>query len=77
VARNIKCPVLISIGESGWLKAERVRELYDRLKAEGRDVTLKVFTSDETATAQGHADNPTLANEYIFDWIATRLRIAG
>jgi len=26
---------------------------------------------------QGHADNPTLANEYIFDWIASRLRIGG
>jgi hypothetical protein len=23
---------------------------------------------------QGHADNPTLANEYVFDWIAARLR---
>ena len=38
---------------------------------------LKVFSSEETAAAQGHADNPTLANEYIFDWIASRLRIDG
>jgi len=75
VARNIKCPVLISTGERGWLKAERVRELYDHLKADGRDVTLKIFTSDETAATQGHADNPTLAYEYIFDWIAARLEI--
>lgn len=73
VARNIKCPVLISTGERSWLKAERVRELYDHLKADGRDVTLKVFMSDETAASQGHADNPTLANEYIFDWIAEQL----
>ena len=75
VARNIKCPVLISAGERGWLKAERVKELYDGLKADGRDVTLKIFTSDETAAAQGHADNTTLANEFIFDWIASRLGI--
>jgi len=27
----------------------------------------------ETAASQGHADNPTLANEFIFDWIADRL----
>jgi dienelactone hydrolase len=73
VARNIKCPVLISTGERGWLKAERVRELYDELQAEGRDVTLKIFTCEETAVAQGHVDNPTLANEFIFDWIAARL----
>jgi dienelactone hydrolase len=76
VARNIKCPVLISTGERGWLKPERVRELYDGLKADDRDVTLKIFTSEETAAAEGHADNTTLANEFIFDWIASRLGIA-
>jgi dienelactone hydrolase len=75
VARNIKCPVLIATGERGWLKAERVRELYDHLKDDGRDVTLKIFTNGETAATQGHVDNPTLANEYIFDWVATRLGI--
>jgi hypothetical protein len=35
---------------------------------------LKIFRQDETGAAQGHADNPTLANEFIFDWIASRLR---
>jgi dienelactone hydrolase len=77
VARNIKCPVLISTGERGWLKAERVRELYRYLEAEGRDVTLKIFSNAETAAMQGHADNPTLASEYIFDWLASRLGIGG
>jgi dienelactone hydrolase len=73
VARNIRCPVLIPAGELGWLKAERVRELYEGLRAGRRDVTLKIFKAEETAAMQGHADNPTLANEYIFDWIAARL----
>ena len=77
VARNIKCPVLISTGERGWLKAERVRELYGHLKAGGCDVTLKIFGNSETAAMQGHADNPSLANEYIFDWVASRLGIGG
>lgn len=72
-ARNIKCPVLIPAGERGWLQPERVRQLYESLLAEGRDVTLKMFTTRETAAAQGHADNPTLANEFIFDWIESRL----
>ena len=66
--------MLIPAGERGWLKAERVRELYEGLRAGHRDVTLKIFKTDETAAMQGHADNPTLANEYIFDWIAARLR---
>jgi dienelactone hydrolase len=43
VARNIQCPVLITTGSFGWLKAERVRELYRQLEASGRDVTLKIF----------------------------------
>jgi dienelactone hydrolase len=77
VARNIKCPVLITTGERSWLKAERVRQLYRQLKAGGRDVTLKIFAVSETAAMQAHVDNPTLANEYIFDWIASRLGIGG
>jgi hypothetical protein len=39
----------------------------------GRDVTLKVFPAAETAASHAHTDNPTLGNEYIFDWISTRL----
>jgi dienelactone hydrolase len=77
VARGIKCPVLVSSGERAWLKPERVRELYDCLKADGSDITLKIFSGDETASMQGHVDNPTLANEFIFDWLADRLNIAA
>jgi dienelactone hydrolase len=73
VGRNIKCPVLISTGEQGWLKAECVRDMVDDLKAEGCDVMLKIFTAEETASSQAHTDNPTLANEFIFDWIGSRL----
>ncbi|WP_024520071.1 hypothetical protein [Bradyrhizobium sp. Tv2a-2] len=73
-SRNIRCPVLIPAGERGWLKPERARQLYEVLRTEHSDVTLKIFKADETAAMQGHADNPTLANEYIFDWIAAHLR---
>jgi dienelactone hydrolase len=73
VARSIKCPVLVCSGERAWLKSERVRELCDCLKADGADLTLRIFSGEETASMQGHADNPTLANEFIFDWIADRL----
>jgi dienelactone hydrolase len=77
VARGIKCPVLVCSGERAWLKPERVKELYDCLKADGSDVTLRIFSSAETASMQGHVDNPTLANEFIFDWLADRLSIAA
>ena len=69
-ARNIKCPVLIPAGERGWLQPERVQELYAQLKADGRDVTLKIFASGE---AVGHAGSPAPAITFIFDWIEARL----
>jgi pimeloyl-ACP methyl ester carboxylesterase len=77
VARGITCPVLVCSGERAWLKPERIRELYDCLKADGSDITLKLFSADETASMQVHADNPTLANDFIFDWIADRLGITA
>jgi dienelactone hydrolase len=77
IARNIGCPLLVTVGEQGWLKTDRVAELIGQLKTVHRDITLKIFENAETAAAQGHMDNPTLANEFIFDWIACRLRQGG
>jgi dienelactone hydrolase len=73
LAQDLACPVLITFGARGWLEAGRVAELFDRLRADDRDITLKIFQGSETAAAQAHADNPTLANEFIFDWLADRL----
>jgi dienelactone hydrolase len=73
LAQNLACPVLVTFGGRGWLEADRVTDLFDRLKVNHRDITLKIFRDSETAAAQGHSDNPTLANEFIFDWLADRL----
>ncbi|SPP93071.1 Dienelactone hydrolase-like enzyme [Bradyrhizobium vignae] len=76
IARGIRCPLLITLGELGWLKVNRVAEIVHGLSADARrDITLRYFTASETAAWQGHADNPTLANEYIFDWLASKLRV--
>ena len=72
--RGIKCPILITAGEAGWLDAARVRELSEEIRSAGADVTLKIFSGSETGSMQAHMDNPTLANEYIFDWIGSCLR---
>ncbi len=73
--QNLGCPVLITMGEHGWLEADHVTNLFDQLKGNYRDITLKIFMGSETAASQGHSDNPTLANEFIFDWLADRLGI--
>jgi dienelactone hydrolase len=72
-ALKFHCPVLVTVGGQGWLKSSVVADLFERLKTHHRDISLKIFESSETAAAQGHHDNPTLANEFIFDWVADRL----
>jgi hypothetical protein len=73
LGRNLRCPLLITMGEQGWLESDYVAGLFERLKADHPDASLKIFESSETAAAHGHRDNPTLANEFIFDWVADRL----
>ncbi|WP_249128590.1 alpha/beta hydrolase family protein [Bradyrhizobium lablabi] len=77
LAQNFKCPVLITMGENGWLDADRVFDLVNQLRTNQQDVSLKIFNRLETASHQGHVDNPSLANEFIFDWIADRLRTSA
>ena len=71
--RRFHCPVLVTMGGQGWLESGVVADLFERLKARHPGISLKIFQSSETAAAQGHNDNPTLANEFIFDWVADRL----
>mgnify|MGYP005814056651 CR=1 FL=1 len=75
VLRSIACPVLVTAGEVGWLQSDTLAEFGRRLNRSHPDATLRLFTREETAAAQSHSDNPTLANELIFDWIADRLRL--
>jgi hypothetical protein len=35
---------------------------------------LKIFTDEETASAPGQVDNPTLAKEFAFDWLRQKLK---
>ena len=74
---SIKCPVLMTFGEHDWLDARHATALCAALKDAGADVTLKVFAAAETAASHGQADNPTLGNEFVFDWIASRLAAAS
>src|SRR5258705_1157088 len=74
LAQTLKCPVLVTMGENGWLEADRVFDLIKQLRSNRQDISLKIFLGSETASYQGPIDNPSLANEFKFDWIAHRLR---
>ncbi|MCA1397152.1 dienelactone hydrolase [Bradyrhizobium sp. BRP56] len=73
-SRSIECPLLVTAGEAGWLLPGALIEFGDRLSSIHRDARLMLFRRAETAAMQGHIDNPTLANEVIFDWLEDRLR---
>jgi dienelactone hydrolase len=77
MASGAECPVLITLGEDGWLKADRARQILQKSQLGSSDIVLKVFTAAETGAAQAHADNPSLANEYIFDWLESQLGAVG
>jgi len=77
MASSLDFPVLITLGEDGWLKADRARQIVQKSRLGSSDIVLKVFTAAETGAAQAHADNPSLANEYIFDWLESQLGAAG
>lgn len=75
ILKSVRCPLLVAASERGGLRADRIAELADRLRAEGRDrdITLRIFEDTEAAVGQGRFDNPTLANEFILDWISSRI----
>jgi dienelactone hydrolase len=75
IARNIKCPVLVALGEHDWLDTGHVTQCCEALVADGLDIQLKIFSASETAASHAQLDNPTIGSEYIFDWIADRLGV--
>jgi dienelactone hydrolase len=73
IARSVHCPILVALGEHDWLDVEHVAQCCEALVAAGQDVELKIFSASETAASHAQQDNPTIGNEFIFDWIADRL----
>ncbi|QPF86116.1 alpha/beta hydrolase [Bradyrhizobium genosp. L] len=75
ISRGIDCPLLVTAAEGGWLLPNALIEFGNQLANIHHDARLVMFRRAETAAMQGHIDNPTLANELIFDWLEDRLRL--
>jgi hypothetical protein len=75
VLDEIGCPTLVTLGEHDWLDSRQISEFQHYLSGLKRDITVKCFAGAETAASHAHSDNPTIANEYIFDWISSRLHV--
>jgi dienelactone hydrolase len=77
IAKRIRCPILVTLGECDWLETNYAAQFYRYLEETGIDISLKIFLAAETAASHGQIDNPTIGNEFIFDWIAARLGTSG
>jgi hypothetical protein len=75
LARKIRCPVLVVAGEYDSLDTKYMSEYCRRAKEAGSDIQLKIFSASETGASPGQIDNPTLGHEFVFDWIAGKVRL--
>ncbi|QKR99889.1 alpha/beta hydrolase [Sphingomonas sp. CL5.1] len=75
VQDKIRCPYLMVEGELDHAGFHLAEEAYAYSKAAGQDVTMKVFTAEETGASHCQIDNLTLGMEYICDWLADKLGI--
>jgi len=73
LARTTGCPILVVMDEHGWLDPEYARKLLSQSREANAKLSLKVFGDSEIGASHASADNPTVANEFIFDWIERQL----
>jgi hypothetical protein len=64
---------LTLIGQSDFIAVEDAVDIRTLNLRSGLNHELKVFTDEETASAPGQVDNPTLAKEFAFDWLRRKL----
>ena len=74
-AERIQCPYLITHGECDFAGLEVARTSFAYLKERGVNVSLRIFTAEETGASHCQIDNPSLGQEFICDWMADQLGI--
>jgi dienelactone hydrolase len=72
-ATMLKCPSLMTIGQHDYIAVANAIDVHETCKRSGAPLDLKVFLTEETAASPGHIDNPTLAKEFVFDWLRRKL----
>ncbi|WP_197029262.1 alpha/beta hydrolase family protein [Alicyclobacillus macrosporangiidus] len=69
VVGKLDIPLLIVHGARDMIGVEKARQLYRGALEAGVDVTLRMVSPEETGAEHCQHDNPTLAHEYVFDWL--------
>jgi hypothetical protein len=76
LAKQIRCPVLVTIDESEWLDAIHASD-EARAKAAATDGLLRIFPASDIPAPDVKSYSAPMSYEYVFDWIANRLADAG
>jgi dienelactone hydrolase len=76
LARQIRCPVLVTIDESEWLDAIHASD-EARAKVAATDGLLRIFPASDIPAPDVKSYSAPMSYEYVFDWIANRLADAG
>ncbi|MCA1471118.1 dienelactone hydrolase family protein [Bradyrhizobium sp. NBAIM03] len=75
LARQIKCPSLVVVGEHDYVSLEDITALHEHCRAAGVPMDLKIFKGEETGSSHRQLDNPSIGRQFIFDWLRDKLRI--
>ncbi|WP_314948052.1 dienelactone hydrolase family protein [Bradyrhizobium cosmicum] len=75
LARQIKCPCLVVMGEHDYAKEEDITALHEHCRAAGVPMDLKIFKEEETGSSHRQLDNPSIGRQFIFDWLTDQLRL--
>ena len=70
---SIACPYLIVQGEHDFLGLQTAVDAHAFARSAGVDVELHVFTGEDTGASHCQADNPTIGQELIADWLQRKL----
>ncbi len=70
---RIRCPYLIVQGTHDFLGLQTALDAFDHARRHGVPVELRVFDAEETGASHCQADNPTIGQAFICDWLADRL----
>ena len=75
IFEHMKCPYLIVNGGHDVLGVQQAQKVFERARAAGVDVTLKIIPEEMTGAEHCQHDNPTLGQEVMLDWLTDRLAI--
>ena len=73
LAKRIKCPMLVTLGEIESAHISEAAELVDFHKQAGLDIDLGIFAAAETAVSQLPIGGSPTDIEHVCDWIVSRL----